>query len=347
MATGDLLRRLLSAHVRNDEEAFRAAAEDLIREERAKRHSLLAEDLERLLRTRGVNSRSIPVPIEGGGPLPADARLPQPPRDRDRGLALLQISYPETAWARLVLPERQMARVRRVVDEQRRRELLEASGLSPTARLLFHGPPGSGKTLTAQVIASSLGYPLGVVRFDAIVSSFLGETAANLGRVFDYIGERRIVVLFDEFDAIAKERSDLDEHGELKRVVNALLQLMDAYQGPSLLIAATNHERLLDSAIWRRFEAVVQFPLPERQDRILMLRGFFRTQHVDDRTIEWLADRTAGASGSGLQQIAVTAARSAVLALDSTVSRRHLAAALEDYEEHTRAQEQIGQQTDQ
>lgn len=330
MATGDLLRRLLGAHVRRDDDAFRAAAEDLIREERLKRHTLLAEDLERLMRTRGIEPRTVGIPVGRADPS-AEGPLQQPPRDRDRGLALLRISSPESSWARLVLPERQASQLRRLVDEQQRRELLAASGLAPTSRLLFHGPPGSGKTLAAQVIASALGCPLAVVRFDALVSSFLGETAANLGRVFDYIEQRRMVVLFDEFDAIAKERGELDEHGELKRVVNALLQLMDAYKGESILIAATNHEALLDSAIWRRFEMVTRFPVPERQDRILMLRGFLRGQRIEDAAILWLADGTDGASGSDLELIAVNAARSAVLALDHTITRKHLTVALEEF----------------
>ncbi len=333
MATGDLLRRLLSAHVRNDDEAFRATAFELVREERAKRHSLLAEDLERLLRTRGLDTTKVPIPMGAQGRV--EGPLPQPPRDRDRGLNLLRVSQPELTWGRLVLPERQLSRLSRVVDEHKRAELLASAGLAPTRRLLFHGPPGSGKTLAAQVIASALDYPLATVRFDGIVSSFLGETSANLARVFEYIEQRRMVVLFDEFDAIAKERGDLAEHGELKRVVNALLQQMDAYTGASVIIAATNHESLLDSAIWRRFEMVVRFPLPERQDRVLMLGAFLRAHRIDDQAIEWLADKTAGASGSDLELITINAARAATLSLDTGISRRHLVKALEEYQERS------------
>ena len=119
------------------------------------------------------------------------------------------------------------------------------------------GPPGCGKTLTAEVIASELGRPVAIVRTDSVVSSFLGETAANLRKVFDFVAKSPMVALFDEFDALGKEREDASEHGELRRVINAVLQMLDAYEGRSLIIAATNHEGMLDTAIWRRFEEVL------------------------------------------------------------------------------------------
>ena len=120
--------------------------------------------------------------------------------------------------------------------------MLKTYGLRPSDRILFCGPPGCGKTLTAEVIASELGRPFAVVRTDSVVSSFLGETAANLRKVFDFAAATPSVMLFDEFDALGKEREDASEHGELRRVVNAVLQMLDAYDGRSLILAATNHE---------------------------------------------------------------------------------------------------------
>ena len=126
-------------------------------------------------------------------------------------------------------------------------------------RVLMFGPPGSGKTSAAEGLAAELGIPLVVVRLDSLISSYLGETASNLRRVVDYAARAPFVVLFDEFDAIGRNRDDPQEHGELKRVVNAFLQMIEAYSGTSLLLAATNHEQLLDPALWRRFDDVIEF----------------------------------------------------------------------------------------
>ena len=150
----------------------------------------------------------------------------------------------------------------KVMREFQQWDILEASGLRPSHKLLFCGPPGCGKTATAEVIAVELGLPLVYIRFDSVVSSLLGETASNLSKVFEYIHEDTWVVLFDEFDAIGRSRDDATEHGEIKRVVNAFLQMLDNFHGRSLLIAATNFEQALDPALWRRFDEVVRFDRP-------------------------------------------------------------------------------------
>lgn len=321
MATGDTLRRLLAAHAADDDDAFRSAAFTLISEERGRNHRLLADDLERLvLAEPRIGRRADPA-----------GKLLTVPRDRDRGLPLVRVERPDVAWSRLILDERMQRRLKRLIDEYRREDILMAAGLRPTRTALFVGPPGTGKTLAAHVLATALDYPLYLVRFDAIVSSLLGETAANLVRVFDFLEQARGVVLFDEFDAIAKERADESEHGELKRVVSALLQLMDAYTGSSLLIAATNHDGLLDSAVWRRFELVVRFRLPAPQDRILMLRRFLAGARIEDRDLQDVARRTEGASGADLNRIAVYAARSAALNLGTRVGASEFKGALEEF----------------
>jgi len=261
-----LLRKLIRAGSGADNEDFRTAAEELIRLEREKKHHLLANDLERIL----YGERSSP------------ARSSRPlfqalPKDRERGLDLVEFREPVRDLNDLVLSDENRSVLQETLLEQDRIELLASFGLKPISRLLFCGPPGCGKTLAAEVLATELGLPLATVRFDAVVSSFLGETAANLRKVFDFLGVHRVVALFDEFDAIGKEREDPTEHGELKRVVNSFLQMVDSYRGPSLLIAATNHERVLDRAIWRRFDEVLFFDKPNleqiRQLLPVKLRG--------------------------------------------------------------------------
>ena len=184
-----------------------------------------------------------------------------------------------------------------ILREYNRGEILKTLGLRASDRLLFCGPPGCGKTLTAEVIAGELGRPLAIVRTDSVVSSFLGQTAANLRKVFDFVSASPLVVLFDEFDALGKEREDASEHGELRRVVNAVLQMLDAYDGRSLVIAATNHEQLLDSAIWRRFEEVLFLkpPTPTQLLRLfaIKLRGVRYDLDINDlANRDWFKDAT-------------------------------------------------------
>ena len=270
MANGKLLRQLIKAGASGNTDSFRRVTEEVIRAERQKQHHLLADELEQILHSR-ANS-------------PVGASLhhlaSKVPYDRERGLPLLEVHSPRRGFLDVVLTEENLAILESILREHHRADVLSSMGLRPTHRLLFCGPPGCGKTLTAEVIATELSWPLVVVRIDSVISSFLGETAANLRQVFDFMQSAPMVVLFDEFDALAKERSEQGEHGELKRVVNAVLQMMDAYKGRSIIIAATNHEGILDSAIWRRFEEVLLFDLPtdEQLNKLfaLKLRGIRR-----------------------------------------------------------------------
>lgn len=218
---------------------------------------------------------------------------------KERGLPLLDIKQAQRPIEEIILPEESLIAVEELLEEHRRADILRSFGMKPSAKAIFYGPPGCGKTLAAEIIAFELDLPLAIVRLDALVSSFLGETAANLRKVFDFIAEHPMVVLFDEFDAIGKERSDSAEHGELRRVVNAVLQMMDAYQGKSLILAATNHEQILDSAIWRRFEETIEFPLPNAQQiqqiLSLKLRGVRRQFELDERQLTSLFEKRSGA----------------------------------------------------
>jgi MoxR-like ATPase len=326
-AQGDILRQLLRGYSQRNDRLFRSAAELLIQDERAKNHRLLADDLERIL----VNGAARPLDRRSVG------NAYDLPRDRERGFPLLDVTAFEYGWERLVVSPRALATLQQVELEYRRRDVLATAGLRPKQRLLFYGPPGCGKTLAAQVLASVLSCPLVTVRFDAVVSSYLGETAANLRRVFEFIQRGEWVVLFDEFDALGKDRDNPFEHGELKRVVNSLLQLIDAFQGESLLIAATNHEHLLDRALWRRFDAVVRFPLPTEQDRVLLLRLFLRSFDTSQLNLLTLAHRLRGASGSDVQWLAVEGARRAVLAGRSIITPGDVDVALDALRERMAA----------
>ena len=163
----------------------------------------------------------------------------------------------------LVLTDKQVSAIKVTIQEFREWDVLQANGLTPNHKLLFCGPPGYGKTITAEAIAGDLGLPLLYVRFDSVASSLLGETSANIRKVFDYASNGTWVLFFDEFDAIGRSRDDISEHGEIKRVVNSFLQLLDNFTGKSLIIAATNFERSLGYALWRRFDEVLRFEKPD------------------------------------------------------------------------------------
>ena len=321
MTNGDLLRQLFRGYAMHDDSAFRSAASELIQEERIKNHRLLADDLERIL-LNGTGHRH---------GKPNNVSHYEIPKDRERGFPLLDITESPYDWDRLVLPESSLGSLKQIVREHRHKDLLVGGGIKPTQRVLFFGPPGCGKTLAAQVIAGVLSSPIAIVRFDAVVSSYLGETAANLRRVFDFIQRGRWVVLFDEFDAIGKDRDNAFEHGELKRVVNTLLQLMDAFRGESLLIAATNHEKLLDKAVWRRFETVVQFPAPSVQDRVLMLRQFLRGFDCSLLNIGALAKQLSDATGADVERFSIEAARLALLDGRTQINKGDVRTSLDSY----------------
>ncbi len=273
MANGKILRQLIRSGSEGDLEAFRNAALEAIAEERHKQHHLLANDLESILNGRP----SSPV---------LHSLAANVPEDRERGVSLLSLREPRHSLEDVVLSPENLCLVKGFLQEHNREEVLKAHGLRPSDRLLLYGPPGCGKTLTAEVIAGELGRPLAIVRTESVVSSFLGETAANIRKLFDFANASPGVMLFDEFDALGKERDDALEHGELRRVVNAILQMLDDYRGRSIIIAATNHEEILDSAVWRRFEEVLYLQ-PPNQDELcrlltIKLRGVRREFDIAD-----------------------------------------------------------------
>ena len=221
----------------------------------------LAERLTALLRntpTRGNPARRIEA---GGLPLDGDSRLP-----------LIRVLETPMLEAEPVYDERTWGALRQVVHERERAERLAEAGVDPTRTVLFTGPPGVGKTLAAKWIARELRRPLAILDLSAVMSSFLGRTGSNLRAVLDFARDHDCILLLDELDAVAKRRDDTTEIGELKRLVTVLLQEIDEWPPSGLLLAATNHADLLDPAVWRRFELIVDFPLPEAGNLETLLR---------------------------------------------------------------------------
>jgi len=301
MARSDLIKRLFASFSRGDRRAFLAAANELIDDERKKHHSALAKELKAVLGGEAKDVATI-VPMQSL------------PKDNDRGVPLVDVVSPARYLDDLVLQPILRKDLDRVCVEARMSEVLEASGLRPCSRLLFCGPPGCGKSAAAEALANALSLPLLYVRFDAIVSSLLGETASNLRKVLDFASTGQWVILFDEFDAIGRSRDDSSEHGELKRVVNAFLQMLDRFSGRSIVIAATNFERSLDPALWRRFDEIMRFELPRIEDISLLILK---------RTVGWVSEKfdvdsliptLQGASHAEIERVCGDAKKAAAIA---------------------------------
>lgn len=252
MARSDLIVNLVKAGVSGDAVNVRATAEAIAAEERAKKHTGVAERIARALETprtpaqRG-NSRGLKV------------------RDGTSGIQRREPSRPLSS---LYLTEAVKNSCEELIEEQSRSDVLRAHGLEPRHRLLLVGPPGNGKTSLAESLAHELALPLFTVRYESVVTSYLGETAQRLKRLFDFVRTEPCVLFFDEFDAIGKERGDLHETGEIKRVVTSLLLQLDDLPSYCVLVGATNHPELLDRATWRRFELRLELGAPAR-DQLL------------------------------------------------------------------------------
>ena len=320
MANAKLLRQLIKSGVQGDATSFRAASEAVIKEEREKNHHLLANDLERLLYGNQTQTQNAARKLHVVSPLPTN---------KDNGLALLEERQVVREEKDIILSDSAQSALDEILMEHNRADVLRSYGMQPAQKLLFCGPPGCGKTLVAEVIANSLSLPLILVRLDSVISSFLGETAANLRKVFDYIAAQPVVALFDEFDALTKDRGDSADHGELKRSVNAVLQMMDSYRGESILIATTNYETLLDKAVWRRFDEVVRLEMPnlEQIKRLLALKlaGIRRNFEPDDGQI---ASLFKGMSHADIERVLRRAVKEMILSGREFLENSHINTAL-------------------
>ena len=248
MARSDLLVSLVQASASGDKRQLATAVEAIVADERAKQHNVLADRLTRALKSN-TNGSQTPYALTETTHRARDYILEVTPRKRLDEVWLTDTSRHACAD---------------FIEEHLRADILRSHSLDPRHRLLLVGPPGNGKTSLAEAIAESLALQFFVVRYDAIIGSFLGETATRLRRVFDYARTTPCVLFFDEFDAVGKERGDVNETGEIKRVVTSLLLQVDDLPSYTIVIAASNHAELLDRAVWRRFQLRLELPAPTR-----------------------------------------------------------------------------------
>jgi SpoVK/Ycf46/Vps4 family AAA+-type ATPase len=264
MASPDQLKALIQSHINRDDGSFYSVAMQLAAHEARLGHGKLAAELRDI-----IDAAKARVSRNDTGKLVAIGSAAKP-----KGALgdLLMASYPANRIAEMVLDSVVLSQLQRIVKEQRMLARIKEHGLSPRRKLLLVGPPGTGKTMTAAVLAGELGIPLFTVRLDSLITKFMGETAAKLRQVFDAIAELRGVYFFDEFDAIGTQRSATNDVGEMRRVLNSFLQMIEHDQSNSLVIAATNHPEALDFALFRRFDDVLQYHLPTKDQALHLIK---------------------------------------------------------------------------
>lgn len=236
------------------------------------------------------------------------------PIDSDSKLSLLRREYPVLANADPILCKKIQTQLDQIVLERQHLNILQKNNLLPTRSVLFFGPPGVGKTMSARWIAKVLKKPLLTLDLSTVISSYLGKTGSNVRMVLDYAKSTECILLLDEFDAIAKKRDDESDIGELKRLVNVLLQEIDNWPATSLLIAATNHAELLDRAIWRRFDNVITYPIPDKKIRKkVIVSSFGEYIKNNEPLIEALSELWKGKSNSDVYRISMWVKRRIVI----------------------------------
>lgn len=246
MATAEQIKALIKSHCEKNDERFSTTALQLAAHEAKQGHSALAHDIRVLIDNAKSSFRVISITKDF-----SDLMLVSEPRDR---------------LAQIVMPADIKKRLARILEEYNNQNKIKQHGLSNRRKLLLAGPPGTGKTMTASVLAGELHIPLHTIMIHKLVTKFMGETSAKLRQIFDIIHQERAVYLFDEFDAIGAERSMDNDVGEIRRVLNSFLQFIEQDNSDSLIIAATNNPKILDQALYRRFDDVLHYDLPKEDE---------------------------------------------------------------------------------
>ena len=223
----------------------------------------------------------------------------------------------------------------RVILEQRQQDNLREHGFAPLRRLLLVGPPGTGKTMTASALAGELGLPLLLIRLDGLITKYMGETAAKLRLVFEAMQETRGVYLFDEVDALGGARAQSNDVGEIRRVLNSFLQFLEQDQSNSMLVAATNHPQLLDRALFRRFDSVIEYPLPSPQVVRAIIKNRLATVRLGRISWSTVVQAAEGLSHAEITLAAERAAKDTILSKTQAVATSTLVAALQERQSET------------
>lgn len=316
MASAAQLKALLKSHLDRDDDRFFSVAMQVAAHEARQGHGRLAQELRAMI-DDAKSRRGLDSPVHIGRP-------------RGEITTLLEASHPKARLGEMILGEALSEQIQRVIQEQRHAGRILEHGLVPRRKLLLVGPSGTGKTLTASVLAGELGLPLLQVRLDALITKFMGETAAKLRLVFDATAKTRGVYFFDEFDAIGSQRGLTNDVGEIRRVLNSFLQMIEQDRSHSLVIAATNHPDLLDPALFRRFDDVLHYDLPDRTQIAKLLEA--RLAGCTAKATRWaaLAEAATGLNYAEVVRAADEALKDALIHQRERVREPDILAMLEE-----------------
>lgn len=319
MATAEQIKALLKSHADRDDQRFYAVALQVAAKEARQGHSKLANDIKELVEKsqKSVTSDAPSRPTV----------LAQQPKGELSGL--LELTHSSVRMNELVLSEEVKGRLEQVVLEQRQKDKLLEFGLAPRRKLLLTGSPGTGKTMSAAVLATELRLPLYTIVLDSLITRFMGETAAKLRLVFDRIKQTRAVYLFDEFDAIGTQRNSQNDVGEIRRVLNSFLLFVEQDTSESIILAATNHPELLDKALYRRFDDIIHFRKPADAETRMLIEN--RLSAFEMLIVDWslITHSAEGLSAAEVTRACEDAAKEAVLHHDTRITTDMLKRALE------------------
>ena len=320
MATAEQLKALIRSHNEGDDERFSSVALQVAAHAARTGHTKLAQEV------RDIIDEARPRTVRNTAPVP----LVQP---RGELAGLLSAAFPRVRLAEMSLAATLERVLTRVLREQRERAKLRDHGLEPQRKLLLVGPPGTGKTMTAAMLAGELGLPMFTIQMHALMTRFMGETAAKLRLVFDAIQQTRAVYLFDEFDAIGADRAMGNDVGEMRRVLTSFLVLLEEDASDSLIVGATNHADALDRALFRRFDAVVTYELPSEKQAIDVMRT--RLALLPTADVDWkvAASAALGLSHGELVMACHVTAKDVILDSEPGVTTAHLVRSLHERRE--------------
>lgn len=294
MASANQIKALLRSHLEGDEDQFFSVAMQVAAHEAKLGHGKLATELRSMIdEAKQRRSTDSIVPIS---------------RPRGELANLLEASYPKARLGQMILTDFLSEQIQRIIREHRHAGRITEFGLSPRRKLLLTGPPGTGKTLTGTVLAGELGLPLFQVRLDGLITKYLGETAAKLRQIFDATSRTRGIYFFDEFDAIGSQRGLTNDVGEIRRVLNSFLQMIEQDSSHSLVVAATNHPGILDPALFRRFDDILYYELPDKSKIAKLLRT--RLAGSTAKGVRW---QFLATSATGLSYAEISRATNEVL----------------------------------